>query len=52
MTKPIKDWTLGEIAAECRRHKECKSTCPIYTGHVCEAGRITGTPPDEWGKFD
>lgn len=52
MKKPIRDWTLGEIVAECGRHRECNRGCPIYTGFVCEAGRVTGTPPDEWGHIE
>lgn len=30
MDKPLKDWTLGEIKAECEKHEFCKPECPAY----------------------
>ena len=30
MDKPLKDWTLGEIKAECEKHEFCKAECPAY----------------------
>lgn len=30
MDKPLKDWTLGEIKAECEKHEFCTAECPAY----------------------
>lgn len=30
MDKPLKDWTLGEIKAECESYDTCRPKCPAY----------------------
>lgn len=55
MNKPLKDWTLGEIAAECEKHKQGCEPCPFY--HVlddvsfssnCKARQLVNKCPDDW----
>lgn len=29
-TKPLSEWTLGEIKAECDKHECCTAECPAY----------------------
>lgn len=30
MNKPLSEWTLGEIKAECEKHEFCTAECPAY----------------------
>lgn len=55
MNKPLKDWTLGEIKAECEKHKQGCEPCPFY--HVlddvsfssnCKARQLVNKCPDDW----
>lgn len=55
MNKPLKDWTLGEIKAECEKHKRGCEPCPFY--HVlddvsfssnCKARQLVNKCPDDW----
>lgn len=55
MNKPLKDWTLGEIKAECEKHKQDCEPCPFY--HVlddinfssnCKARQLVNKCPDDW----
>lgn len=28
--KPLSEWTLAEVKAECEKHEFCKAECPVY----------------------
>ena len=59
MNKPLKDWTLGEIKAECEKHECCTAECPacrLENGRPC---RIKYSPntwnlsgPPRWTEQD
>ena len=52
MNKPLKDWTLGEIAAECEKHAGyCKAdACPLFTVDTedCKIKEICRIYPRFW----
>lgn len=29
-TKPLSEWTLAEVMAECDKHRICNAECPAY----------------------
>lgn len=52
MNKPLKDWTLGEIKQECKKHPGAcciKRDCPFMGDAGCVLERATGdVPPYMW----
>ena len=52
MNKPLKDWTLGEIKQECKKHPGAcciKRDCPFMGDAGCVLERVTGdVPPYMW----
>ena len=53
MNKPLKDWTLGEIKAECKKHKDKHTGCVFWDdgGAVsyCQLEkRLDKTYPQAW----
>lgn len=52
MNKPLKDWTLGEIKQECKKHPGAcciKRDCPFMGDAGCALKRATGdVPPYMW----
>lgn len=49
MDKPLKDWTLGEIKAECEEHEQNCESCPFYSVSYCKiTRRVTNRVPEDW----
>lgn len=58
-TKPLSEWTLAEVKAECEKHKFCKAGCPAYKLEGIQSCRIKYTPniwdlsePPRWTEQD
>lgn len=47
MNKPLSEWTLGEIKAECEKHECCTVECPAYRLENERRCRIK-YPPNTW----
>ena len=52
MDKPLKDWTLGEVVAECNAREECYE-CPFFDNSAhsdssCRICAIETTPVESW----
>ena len=61
MNKPLSEWTLGEIKAECEKHKSCTAECPAYSDrleseHLCRIRYFPNTwdlsEPPRWTEQD
>lgn len=50
MNKPLKDWTLGEIKAECKKHGSKHTGCVFWDdGGYCRLeDRLDKTYPQAW----
>lgn len=49
MDKPLKDWTLGEIKAECEEHEQNCESCPFYSVSHCKiTRRVMNRVPEDW----
>lgn len=55
MNKPLKDWTLGEIKAECEKHPGACSKnrdCPFVDDVGCVIVRAVEDVPYMWDLFE
>ena len=54
MNKPLKDWTLGEIKAECKKHGSKHTGCVFWDdGGYCRLeDRLDKTYPQAWDLFE
>ena len=51
MNKPLKDWTLGEVKAECEKHTAHCVGCPLWTdaaGCRLDTSCYRDNDPKEW----
>lgn len=50
MNKPLKDWTLGEIKAECKKHGRKHTGCVFWGGggYCLLEERLDKTYPEAW----
>lgn len=50
MNKPLKDWTLGEIQAECKKHGGKHTGCVFWDGggYCLLEERLDKTYPEAW----
>lgn len=59
MNKPLSEWTLAEVKAECEKHEFCKAECPAYRLEGDRLCRIRYSPttwdlsePPRWTEQD
>lgn len=48
MNKPLSEWTLAEVMAECDKHRICNAKCPAYRPSDESFCRLGDTPSSIW----
>lgn len=50
MNKPLSEWTLAEIKAECKKHTSKCTDCPFWTDADCRIhiNMVLGDYPEKW----
>ena len=50
MNKPLSEWTLAEIKAECKKHTLKCTDCPFWTDANCRIhiNMVLGDYPEKW----
>lgn len=50
MNKPLSEWTLAEIKAECKKHTSKCADCPFWTDADCRIriNMVLGDYPEKW----
>lgn len=48
MNKPLSEWTLAEVMAECDKHRTCNAECPAYRPSGESFCRLGDAPSSIW----
>ena len=50
MNKPLSEWTLAEVKAECKKHTSKCTDCPFWTDADCRIhiNMVLGDYPEKW----
>lgn len=46
--KPLSEWTLAEVMAECDKHRSCNAECPAYRPSDESFCRLGDAPSSIW----